>query len=342
MFKKMFALASVTALMGVVSTMAAAGCSSTTTSAAEDGGTAVGDGGKEGKAPTEGGPIEDEDASGPAEEGTVGKACTDTKDCNVADSVNDNVCTAGAFTPGDLWSTSVCIQPQCKQGSGNTVGDLLCDGNAGLCLPTSAGSKAGICVPFCDFDSTKVTTVCLGNNKCNLAYSATKTDMTVGGIGSCLGACQADADCKGTAGQKCQVETGLCYNADKVVVFPKAYGAGCTVPPNATDPDECNCNNVGGTGADAAKGVCTRQCITGAAGNTACGAAVTGWTCTARLPVMDTMGKALFTGQPDDLSGICALPCVDDTTCAPLQTATGAPLKCKEFASGKWCETTDT
>ena len=338
MFKKMFALASVTALMGVVSTMAAAGCSSTTTSnATEDGGTSVGDGGKEGKAPIEAGP--EDDAAGPAEEGTVGKVCADAKDCQVADSVNDNVCAAGAFADGDLWSTPVCIQLKCTQGGGQTVGDLLCDGNAGLCLPLSANSKNGICVPFCDFNATAVTTKCEGNNKCNLAYSATRTDMTVGGIGSCLGACQADADCKGTANQKCQVETGQCFNADKIVVFAKAYGAGCTVTPAAV-PDECNCNSVGGTSADKDKGICTKTCVTGAAGNTACGVAVTGWTCTARLPVADTMAKPLFTGQPDDIAGVCALPCVDDTTCAALATSTGAPMKCKAFGGGKWCETT--
>ena len=339
MFKKVFALASVTALMGLVATVASAGCSSTSITASEnDAGPAVGDGGKEGKAPVEAGP--DEDAAGPAEEGTVGKECTDTADCKVADSKNDNICGKG-FATGDLFSTSVCIQQKCTQGAGGTVGDLLCDGEVGLCLPLAAGSKSGICLPFCDFSSTAVATACKGNNKCNLAYSATDAKMVVKGIGSCQGACQADADCKGTAGQKCQIELGICLNADKIEVYPKAFAAGCD---NAKDPAECNCNSVGGTGANKDKGICTRQCITGAAGDTACGAAVAGWKCTARLPVVDTMAKALFTGQPPDIAGVCALPCTVagvDPLCTALATATGAPFQCKAFGGGLFCETSE-
>lgn len=337
MLKKMFAMASVTALVGLVSTVAAAGCSSSDggPDAVTEAGTTEGGGKEAGVKPDAG---EEEDAAGPKEEGTVGKTCDTTADCKVTDAKNDNVCSKGAFSIGDLFGTPVCIQSTCTQGTGKTVGDLLCDGTAGLCLPTSGGTK-GVCLPLCDFDSTTVTTKCQGGNKCAIAYGASDKDGKSIGIGYCEASCQADTDCKGTAGQKCQVESGLCVNPDKYVTYAKAVGDGCD---GSKDPAECNCNAVGGTGASKDKGVCTRACITGAAGDAACGAALAGWKCTAKLPKTDSAGKAQFTGQPDDLRGQCALPCTDDTTCAALQTSSGAPIKCKEFSSGKFCETTDT
>jgi hypothetical protein len=225
------------------------------------------------------------------------------------------------------------------------VGDLFCDGTAGLCLPTSQGSRSGICLPYCEFDSATVTTPCTGGNKCSIAYVASDGGGKTLGIGYCEAACQADADCKGTVGQKCQIEVGQCVSADKYVTYPNAYGTGCsaTALDDAGAPvNPCNCNVVGGTGANKDKGVCTRQCVTGAPGNTACNAAVAGWACTAKLLKVDaTTSKAEFSGQPDGVYGQCALPCVDDTTCAPLATATGAPMRCKDFAGGKFCETSD-
>jgi hypothetical protein len=338
MFKKMFALASVTALVGLVSTAAVAGCSSSGGGGDDaDGGGGAEGGLKEAGAPPEAG--EGEDAAGPPEEQTVGKACASVADCAVAGSKNDNVCSKGAFAIGDLFGTPVCIQTSCTQGAGKTVGDLLCDGNAGLCVTASGGSK-GVCLPYCDFDSTTISSACEGGNTCAIAYSAADKDGKAIAIGYCEASCQADADCKGTAGQKCQIESGLCVNADKYVAFAKAVGEGCDA--SKTAPADCNCNPVGGTGADKDKGVCTRACITGAAGDAACGAAIAGWTCTAKLPAKDAMDKTQFTAQPGGVRGQCALPCVDDTTCAPLQGSTGAPMKCKAYANGKFCETTDT
>jgi hypothetical protein len=354
--KKIFALASVTALTGVVSAVAASGCSSTTVVAnAPDGAGTAAIGAKctspsdcasgsckAGKCAVEeaGAPIEAsvEDASGPPEEGTVGKICDTNADCSVPNAKNDNKCSKGAFTAGDLFSSPICYQRTCTQGTGGTVADLLCDGEAGLCLPTSATGNTGICLPLCEFDSTKVVTPCQGGNKCAIAYSATNTKNEVSAIGTCGGACQADADCKGTAGQICQVETGLCVNAD-TPKFVKAYGEGCDGSKSA--PADCNCNAVGGTTANKDKGVCTRACVTGAAGDTACNAAVAGWKCTARLPVVDSNNKPAFTAQPNDIRGQCALPCTDDVICQPLQTSTGAPMKCKDFAGGKFCETAE-
>jgi hypothetical protein len=352
MFKKMFALASVTALTGLVATVASAGCSSTTT-VADNGETGVVNPGKEGgpvKPPIEAG---DTDTSTPAvpEEKTVGKECTSTADCKVAGSKNDNACSKGGFTDGDLLGSPVCIQPKCDQGAGGTIADLLCDDQAGLCLPTgAAGSTSGICLPFCSFDSTTVTDKCAGGNKCNIAYLGTDMmTMKASAIGFCFGACTADTDCKGTAGQKCQTEDGLCVNADKHVANYTATGTACTRTV-APAPATCNCNFVGnhadgGVSADADKGFCTHSCITGAAGTAVCNTAAAGWKCTAKLPQVDDKGAALFSAQPDDVSGTCALPCTTvgvDAACTAVGTAAGIPtlVKCKQYADGKYCDAT--
>ena len=170
--------------------------------------------------------------------------------------------------------------------------------------------------------------------------------MKASAIGFCFGACTADADCMGTAGQKCQVEDGLCVNPDKLVTYTKV-GTTCTRPATGA-ASTCNCNFVGnftdgGVSADADKGFCTHSCITGAAGNTVCGTASAGWKCTAKLPTVDDKGAALFTAQPDDVSGTCALPCPGgtDTECAALVTSSGLAanlVHCKTYADGKYCD----
>jgi hypothetical protein len=339
MFKKMFALASVTAITGLVATVAIAGCSSTNTvqDAADS---AVPDA----KKPQDGAVVT-ADSAPPAEEATVGKACTSAADCKVPDTVNDNVCSSGVFADGDLFGSPICIQPKCTQGSGGTIGDLLCDGEAGLCLP-SGGGKSGTCFPFCAFDSTKVTSACTGGNKCNVAYLGTSSGAATA-IGFCFGACTADADCKGTSGSKCQVEDGLCVNADKYVTFPKTLGQACSRPAGGGSSTDCNCNVVGkfsdgGTGPDADKGFCTRACVTGAAGDTACGAALAGWKCTGKLPLKDDKGAALFTAQAPDVSGTCALPCKVDADCASVVTSSSLTglIKCMPYAGGSFCDAT--
>lgn len=348
MFKKMFALASVTALTGLVATVAAAGCSSTTTVAPDtDGGSTTGKDAAP-KPIIEAGPVDDGAVPTVPEEGTVGKACASTADCKVAGSKNDNACSKGGFTDGDLLGSPVCIQPTCTQGSGGTIGDLLCDNQTGLCLPTGGSDTMGICLPFCSFDSTTVTDKCTGGNKCNIAYLGTDTmTMKASAIGFCFGACTADADCMGTAGQKCQVEDGLCVNADKHIATYTAAGTFCKRPAASTDPATCNCNYVGnhadgGISADADKGMCTHSCITGTAGDAVCNTAAANWKCTAKLPLVDDKGAALFNAQPADVSGTCALPCTADADCTALGTAStlGALLKCRPFADGKYCDPT--
>jgi hypothetical protein len=344
----MFALASVTALTGLVATVAAAGCSSTTT-VADNGDTGVITPTKEAGPPhpmLEGGPEDDGSMPGQTEEKTVGKPCASTADCKVAGSVNDNACSKGGFVDGDLLGTPVCIQPSCTQGSGGTIGDLLCDDQTGLCLPTGGSDTMGICLPFCSFDSTTVSDKCEGGNKCNIAYLGTDTmTMKASAIGFCFGACTQDTDCMGTTGQKCQVEDGLCVNADKLVTYT-AVGTACTRPA-AGAASTCNCNVVGnhadgGISADADKGYCTHSCITGTAGDAVCNTAKATWKCTAKLPTVDDMAKPLFNAQPADVSGTCAQPCTMDTDCTALATASNLTglVKCKTYADGKYCDAT--
>jgi hypothetical protein len=351
MMKKMFALASVTALTGLVATMSAVGCSSTTTVAdtGEGGGGGLTEAGpkKDGGVMIDNDGGGDTDAAGPMEEGTVGKECTSTADCKLAGSVNDNACSKGGFQDGDLLGSPVCIQPSCTQGTGGTIGDLLCDGQTGLCLPTGGSDTMGICLPFCSFDSTKVVDKCAGGNKCNIAYLGTDTmTKAASAIGFCFGACTADTDCKGTAGQKCQTEDGLCVNADKFIATYTAAGTACTRPAG-TAANTCNCNFVGnhadgGVSADADKGYCTHSCITGAAGDAVCNTAKATWKCTAKLPTVDSMNAALFNAQPADVGGTCAQPCAADADCTALATAASLTglVKCKTYADGKYCDAT--
>jgi hypothetical protein len=351
MFKKMFALASVTALTGLVATISAVGCSSTTTVADNtEGGPVIP---SEGGPKKDGGVVVDPDGGGDVdsavtEEATVGKECASTADCKVAGSVNDNACSKGGFQDGDLLGSPVCIQPNCEQGSGGTIGDLLCDGNAGLCLPTGGSNTKGICLPLCTFDSMAVVDKCAGGNKCNIAYLGTDT-MTkkASAIGFCFGACTADTDCKGTTGQKCQTEDGLCVNADKHVATYTASGTACTRSSAMGAVATCNCNTVGnhadgGVSADADKGFCTHSCVTGAGGDAVCNTAKAGWKCTAKLPTVDSMNAPLFTAQPADVSGTCAQTCTADADCNTLATAALIPglVKCKTYADGKYCDAT--
>jgi hypothetical protein len=336
MVKKIFALGSVTALVGLVATVAAAGCSSTVTSTnttTDDGGGDV----KVVKPPVEGGPEDDSSTPAVPEEGTVGKTCTADTDCNKAGTKNDNVCSKGVFNGEDFFGTPVCVQPSCTQGTSGMVSDVQCDDGAGLCL-VSTGSTKGVCLPYCEYTST-TGAKCEGGNKCAIRYIGLGTTPTA--IGSCQPACQSDADCKGTAGEKCQVETGYCHDPAKIVKYAKNPGEACD---GAATTAQCVCNRVGGTGANMNKGICTRACLTGTAGDGVCNTAVAGWKCSAKLPKTDSMGKAEFTAQPADVLGECALPCATagtDTDCIAALGATGTPVKCKAFAEGNFCETTD-
>jgi hypothetical protein len=272
------------------------------------------------------------------EEKTVGKLCTRDADCEVADSVGDNVCSIGFFTIGDLFGDAVCVSP-CQRGPGQTIADILCDGDetsaAGICN-APAPNASGVCLPFCQFGATAVSAKCQGQNQCAPQFFATTQAGEVISIGACLGACSVDADCKGSPGAKCQSEIGLCVKPEKYLAFAKVAGDACD---GSGATDVCNCNTVGGTGANKDRGYCTLSCVTGAAGDAECGTAVNGWKCSAELPTKFADGTAAFTGQPDGVLGRCARPCTADADCTALGTTIGGgvTVKCEETAGFKIC-----
>jgi hypothetical protein len=245
----------------------------------------------------------------------------------------------GFFTVGDTFGDPVCVSP-CRRGTGTSIADVLCDGDengaAGVCNARMPGTE-GVCLPICDFDSTKLSAKCQGKNQCASQYFATTQAGEVISLGVCVGACTADSDCKGSPGAKCQIEEGLCVNPDKYVAFVKAPGNACTGAAS-----ECNCHTVGGAGASKDRGYCTSTCITGAAGDSDCGAANTGWRCTAGLPTKFTDGKSAFTGQPDGIVGSCAKPCAVDADCTALAGTIGGgvAVKCEDTAGFKICAAT--
>ena len=358
-FRAMSAKKVFTACSIVSAGIVVAACSSTSVvrySEDLDGGATVGgggaasgkrDGGAGGKIPVTcplpnggpGGAVAQSPGGGVAEEGTVGKLCKTDADCDVAGSVGDNVCSNGFFSVGDVYTDPVCVGP-CRRGPGETFADILCDGNAaesspGVCLADQPG-EVGPCMPACEFDSTSVITPCAGTNQCGPAHFGTLADGSVVSLGVCLGACRSDADCKGSQGQKCQVETGVCVTSKNHVSYTKDVGEGCN---GAAAPDECNCNSVGGSGTGKDRGHCTHACLTGACGDDLCNALATGWRCSAGLPSKLGDGKPGFTGQPDGIAGACALPCTRDQDCASLAAAIGGgvSVKCEDTAGFKIC-----
>ena len=285
------------------------------------------------------------DAEGGTEvPGSVGQPCNSTTDCTKSGSINTmTTCAKAVFQEGDLFASPVCIQAMCTQGNTGTVDDLLCNGKQGTCLPTAGSLTVGICLPFCAFTSTFVTDKCAGGNKC--WYLSPYTDpmsKVTSGIGFCFGGCTVDADCTGTAGEKCQAEDGLCVNPDRLLTYT-ATGTSCTRPAGV-NPATCNCvfvgNHADGTvSASADKGLCTHACITGTAGDVVCNTAKAGWTCTAKLPLVNDGGVPLFTSQPTDITGTCAQPCNVDGDCTALASASGLSglMRCKAYADGKYC-----
>ena len=80
----------------------------------------------------------------------------------------------------------------------------------------------------------------------------------------------------------------------------------------------------------------------GTAGDAVCNTAKATWKCTAKLPTVDSMNAALFSAQPADVGGTCALPCTADADCTTLATAANLTglVKCKTYADGKYCDAT--
>ncbi|HVH46074.1 MAG TPA: hypothetical protein VM925_27180 [Labilithrix sp.] len=344
MVKKLFALASVSALAGLVSAVGAAGCTTTTEvqggdtadSGKTDGGGKVNDTKPKdaGTTKTDGSTVDDDAGTEPEEpeEETVGKACKTTADCNVENALNDNKCSKGLFKDGDIFGTPYCISACTLPAKVETGDDFLCDGQAGVCYADGPGED-GTCYGMCAYNSTTVTAPCAGTNKC-VPYQFLGDGANLSILGICYAACTKDADCTGTAGQKCEVETGICVTTP--TTYAKSVGEACTRKTTGT-PD-CNCVTVGGQGANKDKGICTSVCVTGAAGDAACNSKETGWKCTTLLPAKDSKGNALFTDEPDDVYGQCALPCTVDGDCTAYGTTAGVAAKCNEYAGGKYCD----
>lgn len=334
MVKKLFALASITTLTGLVAATGAAGCTTTeVVEQSDDAGT--GEGGKGPKKNPN--PIDDDDDDGDDDDEeipskTVGKECSNDDECVPEGTDSINFCSKGNFHSeggDDLYGTPVCVGLCAPAANPKTVADYLCDGEQGLCIP--AGGGQGLCLGLCAFDATKVIDACAGNNKCTPGLSVQSEKGEIFGLGYCWGACTQDSDCKGTAGQKCQAELGTCVAEKHHVAFKKDIGEVC----DRTKVDECACRAVGGTGPDKDVGFCTHTCLTGAAGDTLCGSKKAGWKCSAGLAAS---GDFAFTGQPDDILGECMQPCSDDTDCADLAAETELDVACADYAGGKFCD----
>jgi hypothetical protein len=275
----------------------------------------------------------------PAPERCHSKLCKTNADCECHGSLTDNVCSIGFFPEGDRYGDPICVS-RCKRGTGASFADILCDGDRqgapGVCDAPAPGTE-GACLPLCELSATKIETECQGSNKCASAYFGTTNTGEVFSLGTCVGACKVDGDCKGTPGSKCQVETGLCVNAASFVTYAKTPGEACDA---AASFAECNCLAVGGTGASKDRGYCSRFCLTGAAGNTLCDAAVAGWKCSAALPTVFTDGKPAFSGQPDGVVGACMRPCTIDADCDALAATIGGGVMvtCEATAGFKTCK----
>lgn len=110
--------------------------------------------------------------------------------------------------------------------------------------PTDRASLVSVS-PLCELDSAGVITKCHGSNKCSATYFALLPSGEAYSLGACWGACEVDADCKGTPGSKCQSEKGECVRPDRYVAYAKLPGQGRDA---SATPAECNCSTVGGTG----------------------------------------------------------------------------------------------
>jgi hypothetical protein len=239
--------------------------------------------------------------AGCTEDKTVGKTCATDDECDVT-GAGVNKCTNTLFTAGTLYPTPVCFGTSCDPGDGTTIKGCDCD--AGVCLKVTSG---GYCLPFCNFDdSGKAPTGCQGKDICNVyGWGTDATTKAVTGVGYCFGGCHADADC--TAGNKCQIEDGLCVKT--LDVYTLKVGDACTKADSTAK--KCNCLYATASGT----GYCTTDCKVG---DTTWGC-TTGFTCDPMLPKKDAKtGDPLFTKAPAGMSGYCLKNCTVDGDCTAL------------------------
>lgn len=225
----------------------------------------------------------------PPPTGTTGNPCASDDECDLTGE-GINLCARGLFSDGSVYPNPVCIGIECDPGGGTTP--ARCDGERGLCLPTST-SGDGICLPACTYAGDGFPPKgCIGKNACFPYFNQPDPMVGMKGVGFCLGGCTVDADCA-AAGERCQVETGYCVRT--VVPYTKKLGEKCTEA-DVEPPAKCNCMYEGGSG------YCTVAC------RTATSSCPTGFWCDAQLP--PTFGKV-----PAGLLGSCLKSCTTDADC---------------------------
>ena len=198
MIKKMFALASVTALTGLVASVAASGCSSTT-SVAEEGGTTVSEAG-DAKKPIEAGP---EEEAGPATCPT-----TDPIDATVAPwkppAVSQGSCSEKMIT--DL----VAFVDANKMAAYADIKKAVTDATCKACLFVKDGDKWGPLVEKADGSFLRnnfggCVAVTSGKEACGKAYSQYDDCVSF--------ACQDCADDAATSKCRTAAAKGACKGA---------------------------------------------------------------------------------------------------------------------------------
>ncbi len=238
-------------------------------------------------------------------DGTVGKVCTGDADCDKT-GLKVNHCSNAFFTSGSLLPQPVCVgldNDDCAANDGTTI--VSCDNDLGVCLTSGTHQ---LCFPACSFaDDGAAPAGCKGKDTCNVYGWGADAAGKLQGVGYCFGGCTTNDDCK--AGDKCQVEDGLCVKTP--TVYTKKPGDPCGKPAKTTDPSVCNCLY---TTAAPSTGYCANSCKVGGA---ACG---TGFTCSPSLPLKDPKDatKTLFSKNPTDMSGYCLKDCATDADCAGL------------------------
>jgi len=237
---------------------------------------------------------------GAGADGTSGLPCTTDAMCDTSGDGTSACSIDKLYMDGSFFPDAVCLQTaQCDLGDGTTV--TYCDGDTGTCLDANG---TGVCLPYCQFDDTGAATTgnCPGKDACNPYGFGKDMNMASFGVGYCFGGCLADGDCK-LAGEACDVGTGLCTDATKIVTPTKMAGEACT----GTADTSCNC----GIGQTATGGMCVQFCKVGDAANTC----PTGTVCDAGLPATGTVP---FTKEPAGMAGACTKTCTADTDCPTL------------------------
>lgn len=261
-----------------------------------------GDGGSSGAAPDAAAPL--------AYDGTLGKPCKLTTDCDPPGGPGVNVCSISAYGIGPLWPTPVCILVRCDPVGPGNGSFQYCDGPAndptspGICVPTTSPAQPsmGTCLPRCQFGvDGGAPTGCQGKDVCNFAGVTTTAGGAVLGEGYCYGGCALDADCP--TGSHCQADEGTCLaTLDSRTKMP---GQGCTSADSTSTASACFCDYSPETN----QGYCTQSCVVGGA------PCPTGYLCdtgeTTQLAGLAVDGGAIpgFGVQNAGMAGTCRASC---------------------------------